>query len=251
MRCWGSGGPGTGSGSGEIAYDRVVGERRGAGRQQEPAAAVAVEIVEVRRRERGLAREPLLEHLACHGAVRLDHHDRRRVARRRRARSVQPTRSLTRRSPPAAAGAAARSARRRRQSAARAAAASRRAAGVCVTPPIACVITVPRWNWRIAPRFWIATRRAIGALPPRSCGHRIDAAERLARHLHVERRLAPALVGAGQHGDVGVVASDSHLHVAPGAARAERGVDADPAVRRHVRLGPGVRRASDSSTPPR
>ena len=43
-------------------------------------------------------------------------------------------------------------------------------ASVCVVPPIACVITAPRRNCRIAPRFWIATSRAIGSSSlPRSC----------------------------------------------------------------------------------
>ena len=155
----------------------------------------------------------------------------------------QPSRSLMRPAPRAAAAAAAAApAARPRAATGRAAAAARRAAIVWVSPPIACVITAPRWNWRIAPRFWIATRRAIGWSPlPRSGTSGSPPPELLARHLDLELGLAAALVRAAQHRDVGVVPAHADLDVLPGARLAQRGVDAEPPVRRHVRLRPGVR----------
>ena len=60
----------------------------------------------------------------------------------------------------------------------------------------------------------------------------------------VELGVTAAVVGASEHGDVGVVAPDAHLDVLPRAESAERRVDAEPAVGRDVRLDPGVRRRS-------
>ena len=68
-----------------------------------------------------------------------------------------------------------------------------------------------------------------------------EPAERLARDPDRELGVAPAVVGAAEHGDVGVVAPDPELHVLAGAEAAERRVDPDPSVGRDVRLDPGVR----------
>ena len=70
---------------------------------------------------------------------------------------------------------------------------------------------------------------------------RIDLAEPLAAHLHLQLGLAAALVGAAQHRNVGVVASHAHLDVLSRAQCSERRVDAEPAVGRDVRLRPRVR----------
>ena len=81
MRCCTSLGPGTGSGSGEICGERVVGQRRGSVRQHEPPAAVAVEVDEAaspRAPARCVQRSSSSARRRFE--VRLDQHDRRRGA---------------------------------------------------------------------------------------------------------------------------------------------------------------------------
>ena len=164
---------------------------------------------------------------------------------------LQPSRSLIVRAPTAAAAAA--SCWAGGPSASRSCArggGSSSSASVCVSPPIACVITAPRWNphrAEVLDRDQPGDRLDAATAQPAA---RVDAAEGLAAHLDVELRGATALVGAAQDGDVGVVASNADLDVLARAGPSRACVDAEPAVRRDERLDPGVE-AVDISTLPR
>ena len=120
-------------------------------------------------------------------------------------------------------------------------------ASVCVIVPRVCVIAPSRCNCDIAPTvwYWISLpRRAIAAGRRAASSGPARSSRTVPWTSTVSVASAAAPIGAAHDGDIRVIPPDGDLDVPPGAGHAERRVHADPAVRRHERLRPGVRRAA-------